>query len=84
MKRENRDISRLRGHLEIYDEKVIESFAGRNPMAEGCEAINSLYITNAIYLSSWEQRKVQISEPVTDYELEFEREFKEKLKYRYI
>ena len=49
-------------------------------MAEGCEAINSLYITNAIYLSSWEQRKVQIPEPGTDYELEFEREFEEKLK----
>ena len=61
-------------------EKVLESFAGGNPMVEGCEAINSLYITNAIYLSSWEQRKVQIPEPGTDYELEFEREFEEKLK----
>lgn len=62
-----------------YYNKVLEGFAKGEFVAEGDEAINSLYISNAIYLSSWKNRKVLIPEPGSDYELEFEKEFEAAL-----
>lgn len=55
--------------------KVLESFARGEMVAAGEEAINSLYISNAIYLSSWESRKVKIPKSGTAYEKQFEQEF---------
>ena len=55
--------------------KVLEGFVKGELIAEGEEAINSLYISNAVYLSSWKNRKVLIPQPGSDYELEFEKEF---------
>ena len=48
-------------------------------VAKGEEAINSLYISNAVYLSSWTGRKVAIPTPGTEYERQFEREFESGL-----
>ena len=59
--------------------KVLEGFVKGELIAEGEEAINSLYISNAVYLSSWKNRKVLIPQPGSDYELEFEKEFEEAL-----
>ena len=55
--------------------KVLESFARGEMVAAGEEAINSLYISNAIYLSSWEHRRVKIPKLGTAYEKQFEQEF---------
>ncbi len=55
--------------------KVLESFARGEMVAAGEEAINSLYISNAIYLSSWEHRRVKIPKSGTAYEKQFEQEF---------
>ena len=62
-----------------YYNKVLEGFVKGEFVAEGKEAINSLYISNAIYLSSWKNRKVLIPKPGSDYELEFEKEFEDAL-----
>lgn len=60
-------------------EKVLNAFAKGEPLVEGLEAINSLYISNAVYLSSWENRRVEIPTPGSAYELEFEKEFENNL-----
>lgn len=44
-------------------------------VAEGKEAIDSLYLSNAVYLSSWTGRKVTVPVTGTEYEKQFEREF---------
>jgi hypothetical protein len=52
-------------------------------IAEGDEATDSLYISNAAYLSSWENhRKVDIPTRGSAYELEFEKAFESELKKR--
>lgn len=58
---------------------VLKAFAEGKLIADGIEAINSMYLTNAIYLSSWEQRKVTIPKANTQEELEFEKAFEEGL-----
>jgi predicted dehydrogenase len=61
-------------------EKVLEAFAQGRMIAAGDEAISSLYISNAAYLSSWQNhRKVDIPSRASEYELEFEREFEREL-----
>lgn len=59
--------------------KVLEKFARGEMVAKGEEAINSLYVSNAVYLSSWTGRKVAIPTPGTEYERQFEREFESGL-----
>ena len=55
--------------------KVLENFARGEMVAAGEEAIKSLYISNAIYLSSWESRRVEIPKTGTVYEKQFEHKF---------
>lgn len=55
--------------------KVLESFARGEMVAAGEEAIKSLYISNAIYLSSWESCKVEMPKTGTVYEKQFEHKF---------
>lgn len=62
--------------------EVLERFARGEMVAKGEEAINSLYISNAVYLSSWTGRKVDIPVPGTEYERQFEREFERELEKR--
>lgn len=59
--------------------KVLECFAKGELIAYGSEAIKSLYISNAIYLSSWKKKKVRIPQPGTAYEKQFEQEFENEL-----
>ena len=54
---------------------LLNVFESGKLVADGSEAINSLYITNAIYLSSWEQKKIQIPQAGSDEEIEFEKSF---------
>lgn len=54
---------------------LLNGFESGNLVADGSEAINSLYITNAIYLSSWEQKKIQIPQAGSKEELDFEKSF---------
>lgn len=67
---------------------VLEKFANGETVAAGSEARNSLYISNAVYLSSWEKRSVNIPKAGTAYEKQFENEFEnaldKKLRERYI
>lgn len=66
-------------------EKVIQSFAdeingkGRS-IADGREGRKSLLLSNAIYLSSWEKRMIEIPTPGSVAELSFEKEFEELLR----
>lgn len=59
--------------------KVLEAFARGEMIARGEEAIGSLYVTNAVYLSSWEHCSVDIPTPGTEYERQFEQAFEEGL-----
>ena len=60
-------------------EKILEGFASGEYIIGGDEAFNSLYLSNAVYLSSWEDRKVRIPEMGSEYEKEFEKRFEEGL-----
>ena len=65
--------------------QVLQHFAdaasgsGEN-VADGTEGRKSLLISNAIYLSSWERRMVEIPAAGTREELEFEQSFEEHLR----
>lgn len=50
------------------------------PVAGGGEGRRSLYLSNAIYLSSWQKRMVEIPVSGTEYEKEFEKQFEAGLK----
>lgn len=56
-------------------EKVLADFAEGHPVAEGKEGIYSLYLSNAIYLSSWERKMIEIPMPGSSEELEFEKQY---------
>lgn len=60
-------------------EKVLTDFAQGHLVAGGEEAIYSLHLSNAIYLSSWEHRMVEIPVPGSAEEAEFERKYEEWL-----
>ena len=68
-------------------EKVLQSFsnecngAGKS-IANGSEGRKSLLISNAIYLSSWEKKMINIPVIGSDKEIEFEQEFERMLKER--
>lgn len=65
-------------------EKVLNNFAaavrGEEALiAPGKEAFNSLCLSNAIYLSSWQHRMLELPAPGTAAETEFERAFEAEL-----
>ena len=65
-------------------EKVLQGFADEcsgtgKSIAPGKEGRLSLLLSNAMYLSSWEKRMVEIPDPGSDYEKEFEKAFEEWL-----
>jgi len=55
--------------------------SGSEPfIVSGSEGKKSLILSNAIYLSSWEKKMIEIPEPGSEYELEFEKRFEYYLK----
>lgn len=67
--------------------KVLQSFADaiqkkEEPVAWGEEGIYSLYLSNAIYLSSWQHRMIELPKPGSSEELQFEKAFEEGLRER--
>lgn len=56
-------------------ETLLSEFAAGNIIAGGEEAIKSLYLSNAVYLSSWEHRTIQIPAQGSSAESEFEKQF---------
>ncbi len=68
-------------------EKVLQSFSNEcngvgKSIAKGSEGRKSLLISNAIYLSSWEKKMINIPVIGSDKEIEFEQEFERMLKER--
>lgn len=61
-------------------ETVLSEFAGGGLIADGSEAIRSLFLSNAVYLSSWEHRMVEIPAQGSEAEKEFESCFEKWLK----
>ena len=66
-------------------EKVIQGFADEingsgESIADGREGRKSLLLSNAIYLSSWERRMVDIPEIGSAEEIDFEQRFEDALK----
>ncbi len=61
-------------------EKLLSDFANRKLVAAGEEAAYSLYLSNAIYLSSWEKRMVEIPEAGSEEDMRFEKAFEDWLK----
>lgn len=61
-------------------ETVLSEFAKGRTIAEGAEAIRSLYLSNAIYLSSWEHEMIEIPARDSEEEKEFELRFEKWLK----
>jgi hypothetical protein len=65
-------------------EKVLQAFANECngtgvSIASGKEGRFSLLLSNAMYLSSWEKKMIEIPKPGSDYEKEFEKNFEEWL-----
>lgn len=63
---------------EAY-EKMLTAFAKKSLIAEGEAGLYNLYLTNAIYLSSWEGQRVFIPKPGTQEERDFEGRFERQL-----
>ena len=63
---------------------VLQNFAdailkGDALLAEGAEGNRSLLLSNAIYLSSWQKRMVEVPQEGSAYEKEFEQAFEKEL-----
>jgi hypothetical protein len=63
----------------------LEKNSGSNPSSEpfivpGSEGRKSLLLSNAIYLSSWEEKMIDIPETGSKEELEFEKRFEDELR----
>ncbi len=61
-------------------EKLLSNFANKiagkeKLIAPGNEAINSLYLSNAIYLSSWQHKMIELPKSETMQEQAFEQKF---------
>lgn len=67
------------GVLQNFADAVLREKA---PLAKGAEGKRSLLLSNALYLSSWQRRMVEIPAENTDDEREFEQLFEEELKAR--
>ncbi len=68
---------------EAYKE-VLKSFANNEIVASGSDSLMSLYLSNAMYLSSWKKKIINIydinSKEELDFEFEFECEMKKRIK----
>ena len=64
---------------QIIQGFVDEILGNGKSLADGREGRKSLILTNAIYLSSWKQKMVELPQIGSDKELEFEKEFEEIL-----
>lgn len=65
-------------------QKILQGFSdayfGKGELiASGEEGINSLYLSNAMYISSWSDKKIEIPSVGTEAELFFEQEFESYL-----
>lgn len=65
-------------------EKIVQAFADEcngigTSIASGCEGRLSLILSNAIYLSSWEHRMVEVPAPDSAEERDFEAAFEKRL-----
>lgn len=67
------------GVLQNFADAVLK---GKALLAKGAEGSRSLLLSNAIYLSSWQKRMVEVPVENTDYEREFERLFEQELEDR--
>lgn len=54
---------------------LLNAFVRGEMAADGAEAVKSLVLGNAVYLSSWEKKMVEIPAPGSAYEKEFEARF---------
>ncbi len=59
---------------DAYKE-VLKGFNEGNIVADGKEALDSLYLANAIYLSSWKNKMIRLYNISSPQEVEFEHEF---------
>ncbi len=59
--------------------EVLNEFAKGNLIADGKEALMSLYLSNAMYLSSWKKKPINFYPIGSKEELEFEKEFQEEM-----
>ena len=60
-------------------EKVLREFAWGNVIASGEEAVHSLLLSNAVYLSSWEKRMIRLPDSGSEEESLFEEKFEKQL-----
>ena len=61
---------------------VLKEFASGNVIATGEDSLMSLYLSNAMYLSSWKSKIINIYDIGSEEELEFEKEFEQEMKKR--
>lgn len=61
---------------------VLEEFAKGNVIASGKDSLMSLYLSNAMYLSSWKKKIINLYEIGSQEELDFEFEFECEMKKR--
>jgi len=60
--------------------ELIKLFNEGNVVASGEDSLMSLYLSNAMYLSSWKGKDIELYEINSKEELEFENEFEEEMK----
>lgn len=66
-------------YVEMLKNFAAAVLEGETPTAPGEEARKSLLLSNAMYLSAWEHRMIEIPAPGTREELEFEEAFEKGL-----
>ena len=70
-------------YLDIFRNFNNAIFGKENIKISGIEALNSLYLSNAMYLSSWQNKEIKFydlkSEKINDFIKEFEMEFNKKI-----
>lgn len=66
---------------EAYKE-VLVNFSNNKVIADGKDSLMSLYLSNAMYLSSWKNKSINLYEIGSKEELAFEEEFEEEMKKR--
>lgn len=64
----------VENHNDQYAD-LLENFARGNLIADGQDGLDNLLISNAIYLSSWESKKIVIPKNAAEEMLAFERAF---------
>ena len=75
-------ITRLEFEKNEPYKDIIKGFHDGNIFASGYDSLLSLYLSNAMYLSSWKNKAVELHSIGSEKELAFENEFEEELKKR--